>query len=214
MIYQKTWGITLPSAIPISVASLLLSLGITTPAYSSYFVFSRDYRNGLERIKLAGKFQAKDIDGNGTISILEVKNFEGMILSQNEQQPQILAVLDLIKPKEKIKIEKFQYNLTTNNLQFVIRTLGERNYLINSLDSYWQVDFQEQIDSFKTGDRSFVALDYQGTGIANFQSENTSEINSLAVLLVLTFMLFGITQQIQTTTKKEQKQKLKISNYQ
>ncbi|GAB4236951.1 MAG: hypothetical protein Kow0049_22380 [Stanieria sp.] len=214
MTSQYSWGITFPSAIPISVVSLLLSLGINKPALSSYFTFSRDYRNGFEKIKLAGKFQATDLNKDGKISLTEVKSFEGMIVSQSELQPQIFSVFDLIKPKENIQLEKFKYDLTTHNLQFVIRTLDEdRTNLINSINSYWKVNFQAELDSFKTTDSSLVALDYQGTGLANEQSENPSRLDSLAVLLILTLMFFRISQQIQAETKTNKRQKLEISTY-
>ncbi|AFZ34399.1 hypothetical protein Sta7437_0811 [Stanieria cyanosphaera PCC 7437] len=215
MTSQYYWGITFPSAIPISVASLLLCLGISKPAFGSYFNFSRDYRNGLEKIKLAGKFQAKDLNGDNKISLTEVKSFEGMIVSQSELQPQIFSVFDLIKPKEEIQFEKFNYDLKTNNLQFVIRTLEQdRSNLINSINSYWQVDFQSELDSFKTIDNSLVALDYQGTGLTSEQSKNPSGLDSLVVLLILTLMFFRISQQIQAETKTNKEQQLKLSTYQ
>lgn len=214
MTSQYSWGIMLPSAIPISVASLLLSLGISKPALSSYFAFSRDYRTGSEKIKLAGKFQATDLNGDGKISLAEVKSFEGMIVSQSELQPQIFSVFDLIKPKENIQLEKFKYDLATNNLQFVIRTLNEdRTNLINSINSYWQVDFQKELDSFNTTDNSLLALDHQGTGIAKEQSKNSSKLDGLAVLLILTLMFFRISQQIQAETKTDKEQKLEITTY-
>jgi hypothetical protein len=215
MTSQVFRGNIISSLVPISVASLLLSLGISKPAFSSYFAFSRDYRNGLEKIKLAGKFQATDLDQDGEISITEVKNFEGVVLSQNKKQPELLSVIDFIKDKEEVEFEQFKYNLATNNLEFVIRTLDRKNdHFINSIDPYWQVNFQKEFDSFVAQDRDLIALDYQGTGITVNPDDSSSELDGLAVLLILILSLLRISQQIKADTQTDNNQELDVSVYQ
>ena len=192
----------------ISIESLLFIVGMTKPAFSSYFAFSREYKSGFKQIQLSGQFKARDRDRNGEISATEIEDFEGIILYRHQKQPEAVSLLDSIDFKERLEFERFRYNLATNHLEFSIRT---RNNKIKSLTdptySHWQVNFQKELDNFSTNQNSIVGIDSEGTGTTQISRNTLSERESLIILLILGLILFRINQQIQTKSQINQELK-------
>lgn len=192
----------------ISLESLLLIIGMSRPAFSSYFAFSRQYKSGLKEIQLSGQFKARDLDRNGEISATEIEDFEGIILYRHQKKPEAISLLDSIDFKKKLEFEQFRYILATNHLEFSVRTHRNRiQSLTNSTYSHWQVDFQKKLDNFLTSQNTIVGVDSEGTGTAKISRNTLSEIDSLIILIILSLILFRINQQIQTKSQLSQEVK-------
>jgi hypothetical protein len=181
----------------ILIPSLFLNLIIGQPVFAVPFIFYREYNNGFERLKLSGKFEAKDKNSDGEISVQEVEYFTGIILYGNLKQSENFALFDVIKLGEQIEFDDFKYNLSTKKLQFSLRTTGyPLNSLIETVDSYWHVNFEGQFDLFFTANNGIVGIDSRQTGIAKIAYNRSRKLDGIAVLLILGFILIRINQQI------------------
>ena len=179
---------------------------MTQPAFSSYFAFSRQYKSGLKQIQLSGQFKASDRDYNGEISATEVESFQGKILYSHLHEPEAVSLLDSIDFQEKPEFEWFKYDLTTNHLEFSVRTNNSNlNPLINSVDSHWQVNFKQKLDNFSANRQRIIGVDSEGTGRTQISKTVLWEIDSLIIILVLGVILFRVNQQIQNKLKRNQK---------
>ena len=175
---------------------------MTQPAFSSYFAFSRQYKSGLKQIQLSGQFKASDRDYNGEISATEVESFQGKILYSYLHEPEAVSLLDSIDFQEKPEFERFKYDLTTNHLEFSVRTNNSNlNPLINSVDSHWQVNFKQTLDNFSANRQRIIGFDSEGTGRTQISKIVLWEIDSLIIILVLGVILFRVNQQIQNKLK-------------
>ena len=181
----------------IVVESLLFIIGMTKPAFSSYFSFSRQYKNGLKQIHLSGQFKARDLDRNGEISAREIEDFQGKILYHHQRDPEIVSLLDNISFKDRLEFEHFKYNLTNNHLEFSVRTRQKiLDSLVDSVDSHWRVNFKQESDHFFIDQNKIIGTDAKGTGKIKITRKTLLEIDTLIILLILGLILFRINQQI------------------
>jgi hypothetical protein len=111
----------------------------------------------------------------------------------------------VIELGEKIEFEEFKYDLATKELKFSVRTLEHPvNSLIETVDSYWHVNFQGQFDLFLTPHNGIVAIDPKQTGIAKITYNLPPGLDGMAILLILGLILIRINQQIQNELEFDQ----------
>ena len=197
----------------IALESLLFVIGMTKPAFSSYFAFSRQYKSGLKQIQLSGQFKASDRDYDGEISETEIESFQGKILYSYPHRPEVVSLLDSIDLQEKLEFERFKYDLNTNHLEFSVFTRkSDLNPLGNSVDSHWQVNFKQELDNFLADEKRIIGIDSEGTGRTQISSTALWEIDSLIIILILGVILFRVDRQIENKLQlKEKSQKLNLS---
>ena len=200
----------------IAIESLLVVIGTTKPAFSSYFAFSRHYRSGFKKIRLSERFKAGDRNRKRGISATKIESFRSNIPYNGKYTTEPISVLDSIVSQEKLEFARFKSNLTTNQLEFSVSTRENKlKPLINSASSHRQVNFKKELDNFLSDRHKIASIDSKETGKNQVSSTALWEVDSLIIILILGVILFRINQQIHNKPQlNRESQELNLSNNQ
>ena len=181
----------------IAIESLLLAIGITKPALSSYFGLPSYYKNGFKKSQLGSKFKVSDRISKRKIAITKIENFRTNILYNEKYTLEAIYLLDSIVFKNKIEFARFKYNLTANNLDFYVRTRKNKlNSLINSVSSHWQINLKKELDNFSSDRQNIASINSEATEKTWVSSTASWEVDSLIIIFILSVILFRVNQQI------------------